>query len=192
MSLMHPAARRLFAPLALACAVRPAREADRAAIARLMAPHIASGVLLPREAEPADFLVAEVQGELLGCVALSAWTADVVELGSLVSNQRGLGRLLVEAAVYAASAAGFRSVVALSSTLGFFRACGFQQDAVAPWAQARGLAQGGADVRAKAERCALCPRLGGCSQALLRRALPAGRPSRLGLLSPEAAEAVGP
>lgn len=188
MSQMFPAARRLFAPLALACAIRPARESDRSAIARLMAPHIASGVLLPREPEPADFLVAEVHGELLGCVALSVWTAEVVELGSLVSTQRGLGRLLVEAAAHAASAAGFHSVVALSSTLGFFQACGFQQDAVAPWAQARGLAHGGADVRAKSERCALCPRLVGCSQALLRRELGTRRPFALSL---EAA-AVGP
>lgn len=174
MSLPLPAAQRLFAPLTYACAIRPARESDRSAITRLMKPHIASGALLPREADPAAFLVAEVHGELLGCVALTVWTAEVVELGSLVSERPGLGRLLVEAAVHAAAAAGFRSVVALTGAPVFFERCGFQSEAVAPWAVARGLGRASEDVATKAERCRRCPRLGGCQQVLLRRSL---RPS---------------
>lgn len=153
-------------------AIRPATPADLPAIEALMAPHLESGALLPRHLRAEELLVAALpEGTLVGCVGLAPWTERVVELGSLVSAQPGLGRRLVAAALGEAAARGHQSVVALSGLPGFFLRCGFQAEAIAPWALARGLHPGRratADLRAKAGRCAACPRLAGCQQTLFR------------------------
>lgn len=155
--------------------IRPAVSADRPVIERLMAPEVARGTLLPRAVDPADFLVAEEQGEIVGAVALSAWTESVVELGALVAGPRGrgVGRALVAAALARAQADGFASVVALTGITGFFEAAGFSRMGATPWALARGCAalpiSGRLDraLAHKAAVCAACPRLEGCAQALL-------------------------
>jgi len=176
--ILHPSADRLLRPLRLAPSVRPAREADVGALAELVAPHVASGTLLPRALDPEAFLVVEQEGALVGCVALSPWTSEVVELGTLVSNRPGLGRLLVEAACAAAQAGGFRTIVALTGVEDFFSRCGFAAEGDVPWARARGLATRPSDraelgpaVAWKAEKCSRCARLGGCRQVLLSRRL---------------------
>lgn len=160
--------------------IRPAVEADVLAIEALMAPEIATGALLPRAVDAADFLVAERDGVVVGAVGLKPWAAGVVELGSLVAGERGvgLGAALVAAAVAEAGARGYHTVVALTGLEGFFERHGFRAVGAAPWALARGayalpttptLDQA---VRHKASLCAACPRLGACAQALLVRAVP--------------------
>ncbi len=158
--------------------IRPAIAADVPAIRALMAPEIARGNLLPRAVDPADFLVAEDDGELVGTVALSPWTEDVVELGSLVSALRGvgLGAALVEAAAEEAGRRGYDVVVALTGIAPFFERAGFERLRAAPWARARGcesLSEGpllDRAIAAKSRRCAGCDRLGACAQTLLARA----------------------
>ena len=147
----------------------PATEADIPAIQALMAPHIASGAVLPRVVVAADFLVARVQGRIEGCVALTPWTDEVIELGSLVSARPGLGRLLVEAACDLAEARGCQQIVALTGVADFFLRCGFEPQPAAPWAVARGMVGGPPAVAAKARKCAACPLLAGCAQTLLAR-----------------------
>lgn len=175
MSLRPRALRRVLAAPVLV--PRPAREADLAEIAALVAPHVAAGTLLPPVLAARHFVVVEEQGLLLGCVALKAWSGRVVELGSLVAGTpgRGLGRILVEAACARAVAGGFATVVALTGTPAFFLRCGFELQPDSPAAVARegrtSAALGGA-LQGKARTCARCPRLARCGQALLSRRLP--------------------
>ena len=165
--------------------IRPATAADRSAITRLMAPEIARGTLLPRAVDPADFLVATRGSEILGAVALSAWSDEVVELGALVAGPRGLGigAALVEAAVSEACNKGYTEIVALTSLVSFFERAGFRRLGAAPWALARGCAtlpEGrhlDQAIASKARICAACDRLGACAQALM--ALPLAAPLRV-------------
>lgn len=169
MSQLPRAARRLLQQPSPEPEVRAATEADIPAIQALMAPHIASGAVLPRIVVAADFLVARVQGRIEGCVALTPWTDEVIELGSLVSARPGLGRLLVEAACDLAEARGCQQIVALTGVADFFLRCGFEPQPAAPWAVARGMVGGPPAVAAKARKCAACPLLAGCAQTLLAR-----------------------
>lgn len=162
--------------------VRPARPGDRAAIEAALAPEIAAGHVLPRLVDPVAFLVA-VRGErIVGTVALDAIEGGVVELGALVAVEKGegIGRRLVEAALERARRAGFHTVVALTSSPGFFEAAaGFVPMPVAPWAVARENAApegpAASAIRRKARTCAGCARLAGCAQVLLGRPLHAWR-----------------
>ena len=166
--------------------VREARGADVPQIEAVMAPAVAEGSVLPRDVRASDFLVAEApDGEIIGVVALSPWSHEVVELGSLVSAApgRGVGGLLVEAAVQEASRRGYTAIVSLTGIGGFFERSGFQPVADRPWARARGCAtlpsqdfpELSPAVGNKAQKCAACPRLAHCSQSLLARALPMAR-----------------
>lgn len=157
--------------------IRPAVLADLPELAALLAPEIARGTVLPRELDPADFLVAEERGALVGAVALTPWMGDVIELGALVAavQGRGIGARLVEAAMARAGERGYGTVVALTGVPGFFERVGFSARAVAPWAVARREKRRpdpdiGAAVVYKAGRCAACARLGTCNQVLLSRA----------------------
>jgi N-acetylglutamate synthase-like GNAT family acetyltransferase len=167
--------------------VRDARPEDVRQIEAVMAPEVAAGRVLPRAVRADEFLVAEdPQGRIVGVVALAAWSAAVVELGSLVSaaQGRGLGALLVAAAVQEAARRGYTSIVALTSISGFFARNGFLSVADRPWARARGCGtlpvadfpELGEAVANKARRCAACPRLAGCGQDLLVRRLPVAHP----------------
>ncbi|MCB9762130.1 MAG: hypothetical protein H6739_20080 [Alphaproteobacteria bacterium] len=160
--------------------VRPAVRRDRRRIEALLAPHVEAGAVLPRAVRAADFLVAEEAGALHGAVALTPWTAEVAELGSLVAEApgRGVGRALVDATLALAGQRGHRAVVALTGLPGFFERLGFAASPQAPWGIARGLDRvrlldQGLDqaLDHKAERCATCPRLPACAQTLLVREL---------------------
>ena len=168
--------------MALPVLVRAATRSDTEAITAMLAPEVAAGTVLPRVVHPADFLVAEQGGILVGAVALTPWTDDVVELGSLVSRRRGLGvgRRLVEAVFERAGLDGFRSVVALTSIDGWFQQLGFVSHARAPWEQASAgprlvshpESHLDAAVCWKARAvCAGCARLASCRQRLMVRAV---------------------
>jgi len=156
--------------------VRAATASDVSAIEALMRPEVARGALLPRQVRPEDFLVAEglVAEGIAAAAALTAWTPDVAELGSVVSGERGrgLGRLLVEAACREAAARGFKTVALLTGIPGFFSGLGFTSRDNPPW-----LPEGAIPLRpgipgavaVKAWTCAACPRLAGCRQQLMVR-----------------------
>src|SRR5438128_11814350 len=85
--------------------VRDATARDARRIHRLMTRHVADGHLLPRTlaniTEHADrFLVATVQGRIVGCAELAPLSPATAEIRSFVvaSRQRGrgVGRLLVD------------------------------------------------------------------------------------------------
>ena len=162
--------------------VRAAQTADVAAIRALLAPEVEAGTILPRVVRPEDFLVALLDGEVVGAVAMTRWTEDVVELGSLVSARPGLGlgRALVHAVLEKASQERFRSVVALTAIDGWFTRLGFQAHPTPPWALAsrHPVLVAPSDDRLDAAVgwkaaavCAGCARLGRCQQRLVVRAV---------------------
>jgi amino-acid N-acetyltransferase len=164
--------------LEVAMHVRDALPEDLGPISDLMSPAIAAGLVLPRNLRPEELQVAvDRTGAVVGVVGLAPWSNEVVELGSLVSNRRGAGRLLVAAALEEAARRGFRTVVCLTGIPEFFEKVGFSLVPERPWALARGCAtlrspelpELAPAVAAKSNRCAACPRLAGCSQTLLAR-----------------------
>lgn len=115
--------------------LRPAREADVPALLALINGYADRNLLLRRSEESlrarlADFSVAEADGEVLGCGALSALGPGIGEVRSLAVRDgragRGLGHALVEHLLHAARGRGFRQVLALTRRVSFFAALGFE------------------------------------------------------------------
>lgn len=162
--------------------VRAALAADVDAIRDLLAPEVEAGTILPRVVRPEDFLVALLDGEIVAAVAMTRWTDDVVELGSLVSARPGLGlgRAMVQAVLKKAALEQFRRVVALTAIDGWFTRLGFRAHPTAPWALAsdRPVLVTASDdcldaaVGWKASTvCAGCARLGRCRQHMVVHAV---------------------
>lgn len=76
-----------------------------------------------------DFFVAEEDGDVIGCVALSITWQDLAEIRSLVVARslrgNGLGRKLVEAAMSEAVTLGIYTIFTLTEVPGFFEKLDF-------------------------------------------------------------------
>jgi len=76
------------------------------------------------------FGVAEMDGRVVGCCALEIIWADLAEIKSLAvdeaSKQKGIGRMLVAAAIEQAAALGVPRVFALTLEPEFFIKSGFE------------------------------------------------------------------
>jgi amino-acid N-acetyltransferase len=118
--------------------VRAAQQSDIPAIAELIAPFVEEGSLLARTYEEFDellphFFVAEEEGlgtpHIVGCAALEIYSPKLAEIRSLAVSEdvqgRGVGRLLVNACVERAQEHNILEVMAVTSSDGFFQACGF-------------------------------------------------------------------
>lgn len=161
----------------MSLSIRPAVASDQAAVAALISREAARGAVLPRSFVPRDFLVAELDGRVAGTLSTTAWTPDVLELGTVISDApgRGVGRQLVQAGLARAEAEERGWAVVLTRLPGFFSRLGFRTLPTAPWARARGpVATAGIDatldqaIGSKAAgSCLRCPFLGTCSQALM-------------------------
>lgn len=166
--------------------IRPAMLRDRAEVERLVAREAAAGRVLPRRFSADEFLVAEASGRIAGTLSLSAWSADVLELGTVISDLPGhrVGDRLVQAGLAHATRAGHAWAVVLTAIPGYFSRQGFAALDTAPWARARGpVATAGVATELEeaighkaAGSCVRCPFLGTCSQALM--ALPLHRAVR--------------
>ncbi|GAB7024544.1 N-acetyltransferase [Salidesulfovibrio brasiliensis] len=81
-----------------------------------------------------DFFVAEQDGKIYGCVALSITWADLAEVRSLVVSKDcrggGIGRKLVDAALSEAVTLGIYSIFTLTEVPGFFEKMGFKRAAM--------------------------------------------------------------
>lgn len=121
--------------------VRPARSHDIPEIADLIEPFVEEGKLLSRTYNEFDellpnFFVAvaeESDGynepKILGCAALEIYSPKLAEIRSLAVSKdaqgRGIGKLLVDACIARARERGILEVMAITSSDGFFQACGF-------------------------------------------------------------------
>jgi amino-acid N-acetyltransferase len=114
--------------------LEPAAEPDAEAIAALLAPHVASGLVLPRSSDEirrgiTDFVVATTGGSPVGCVSLRDYGDGLQEIRSLVvldtSTGRGVGSRLVAAVVALAMQRRARRVFALTLRPHLFLRQGF-------------------------------------------------------------------
>ncbi|OFV87313.1 MAG: hypothetical protein A2V74_12035 [Acidobacteria bacterium RBG_16_70_10] len=114
--------------------LRRAEERDVPAVLALINGYAQRNLLLPRSEESlrarlADFVVAELDGEVVGCGALSELGPGLGEVRSLAVredvNGRGLGRTLVAHLMGQAVGRGFVEVLALTRRVPFFEELGF-------------------------------------------------------------------
>jgi len=114
--------------------VRHARVSDAQVICSLVNYYAERGRMLHRSLESVydcirEFLVAEENGDVLGCIAIDVFWADLAEIKSLAVDQeargKGVGKRLVEAAAKDAARIGVTRLFALTYEKGFFEACGF-------------------------------------------------------------------
>lgn len=113
---------------------RRARPQDVAAVHGLIARYAAEDLLLPRSehdvrANIGRFLVLTEEDQLLGCVALEPYSADLAEIRSLAVNPqirgRGLGVRLVRFALAVARRRRIARVFAVTHAPKFFIRQGF-------------------------------------------------------------------
>ena len=113
---------------------RKARLEDLDALVGLIQMYAEEGIMLPRSRDAlqrqlAMFIVADDQGELIGCGSLMKLGDDLVEirsLGVLSRYQgRGVGRQIVETLIQMAMAMDIPKVMALTYQVPFFERLGF-------------------------------------------------------------------
>ncbi|MDQ3998391.1 MAG: GNAT family N-acetyltransferase [Gemmatimonadota bacterium] len=114
--------------------IRRARASDAPAISSLIHQHVASGTLLPRAPEfvaehAIDFLVATVDGRVVGCVHLDEYSPSLAEVRSIVVDaayqRRGVGVALLKAIEGLARTREYRTLFAVSNNDAFFRSRGY-------------------------------------------------------------------
>ena len=114
--------------------IRPAAERDVQAIADVVTANARHGQLLPRSAENIraslhDWLLAEVDGRVVGIGSLLDMSPTLVEVRSLAVlpayRSYGVGGLLVRGLVERARARGIPTVFALTRVIPFFERLGF-------------------------------------------------------------------
>jgi len=114
--------------------IRRAQASDATAISSLIQQHVESGTLLPRPPEfiaehAIDFLVATIDGRVVGCVHLDEYSPSLAEVRSIVVDAahqgRGLGTTLVTAVEKLGRSRGYRTLFAVSNNDAFFRSRGY-------------------------------------------------------------------
>jgi len=114
--------------------VRRATEADLPAIEAFIEPFVNDGKLLPRTYDELtellpSFFIAELDGQMVGCAALEIYSRKLAEIRSLAVSPdmqgRGIGKLLVDACIELAREKNVLEVMAITSSEGFFKNCGF-------------------------------------------------------------------
>jgi amino-acid N-acetyltransferase len=114
---------------------RRATLGDVEELHRLIASYAEQGIMLPRSREALashidSFVVAEIDGEIVGCGSLFRLGNDLVEIRSLGMKEGykgyGIGTKLVDMLVEEARRQGVPRVMALTYAVDFFRKNGFE------------------------------------------------------------------
>jgi amino-acid N-acetyltransferase len=115
--------------------LRAARTSDVALIRRLIDTYAAKGILLDKPMvtlyeDVQEFVVAEVDGEAVGCGALHVLWSDLAEVRTLavdpLSRHTGIGHAVLDALLDRARAVGVDRVFCLTFEVDFFAAHGFR------------------------------------------------------------------
>ena len=114
---------------------RRATAHDALAIRTLIDTYVGDGTLLPRSGEfisshAHNFIVAEENGRVVGCVHLDEYAPSLSELRSLAvardGQGKGIGRALVVATEALARQRGSATLFAVSNDEAFFKRFGFE------------------------------------------------------------------
>jgi len=141
--------------------IRPAQDQDIDTIVHIIAHYASQGLMLPRshlalqEALP-NYVVADVNGAVLGCGGLDQYSNDTAEIYGLAtaadSSIRGTGRAIVQALVEKARREKISQVFALTLAPAFFERMGFR-------------AVEHKDLPLKVWKdCVACPKYGNCDE----------------------------
>jgi len=115
--------------------VRPAGHDDVSTIAKIIADHASQGLMLPRSqaaltAGLPSYVVADQDGDVVGCGGLQQYSADSAEIYGLATASggapSGTGRALVEALIQKARSLKISRLFALTLAPGFFQKLGFR------------------------------------------------------------------
>jgi amino-acid N-acetyltransferase len=115
--------------------LRAAHPGDIPAMVRIIAHHASQGLMLPRSASALaasldSYLVADCEGEVVGCGSLHQYTTDTAEVCALATaagySPNGTGRALVDALLERARRDRITRVFALTLAPGFFSKMGFR------------------------------------------------------------------
>lgn len=115
--------------------VRRARLSDVEAVVCLINSHATRGEMLPKSLNQVyqnvrDFVVAERQGQIVGCGALHVLWGNLAEVRSLAvvdsCRRQGIGGLMLQALLRDAERLGVPQVFALTYRPGFFERWGFR------------------------------------------------------------------
>lgn len=115
--------------------MRQATARDVGTIRGLIDRYVPDGTLLPRSEEfielyAHDFLVAVMDGNVVGCVHLDDYAPSLAELRSLAvdpaAQGAGIGRALVAATEELATRRDYATLFAVSNDDAFFRKFGFE------------------------------------------------------------------
>lgn len=121
--------------------IRPARTSDVRGIRALIDQYAADRVLLSKATvtlfeQVQEFLVADLDGEVVGCGALHVMWEDLGEIRTLAVQQQrrgtGLGGIILEMLVDRARALGVSRLFCLTFETEFFKQHGFQAIAETP------------------------------------------------------------
>ena len=141
--------------------IRPAEHHDVHTIVRIIAHYASQGLMLPRShgamaANLPHYLVADLDGQVIGCGGLEPYSADVAEIYGLAtapgSSARGTGSAIVQALIQKAREENISHVFALTLAPAFFQKMGFRN---VPHT----------DLPMKVWRdCIACPKYGNCDE----------------------------
>lgn len=113
---------------------RKATETDVEALYELIEDYAQKGIMLPRSRQALSrlidtFVVAEIDGQIVGCGSLFRLGADLVEIRSLGITDghkgQGIGSKLMEKLLEEAGRQGLSKVMALTYEVSFFLKNGF-------------------------------------------------------------------
>lgn len=121
--------------------VRPAKAADVKAIRAIVAPYAEDRILVSKDPVAyfeslQQFVVAELDGHVVGCGALHVFWEDLAEVRTLAVDRsvvgRGIGASIVTQLIANARTIGVRRVFCLTFETAFFRSLGFVEIDGAP------------------------------------------------------------
>jgi len=114
--------------------IRTGTFADIETLVAFIKPFVEDGKLLPRTFDELDelmahFFIAEIDDEIVGCVALEIYSRKLAEIRSLAVSKHhqglGIGKKLVAACLALAQEKNILEVMTITSSEDFFVACGF-------------------------------------------------------------------
>lgn len=121
--------------------VRAARAADVKAIRAIVAPYAKERILIAKDPVAyfeslQQFVVAEIDGQVVGCGALHVFWEDLAEVRTLAVDRahlgHGIGAVIVRRLIDNARAIGVRRVFCLTFETAFFGSLGFVEIEGAP------------------------------------------------------------
>ncbi|MCX8029822.1 MAG: N-acetyltransferase [Brevinematales bacterium] len=147
--------------------IREANLDDVDKIYDIIQPYVEKGELIPRTKDDIsdhirNFIVAEINGVVIGCMAVKFYSKEMTEFRTLVVSEnfqgKGIGKMLVERGLEIVKQVGVKRVFVLTRSEGFFKKLGFEtvEKEIFPekvWSD-----------------CILCPKLNSCDEiAMVKR-----------------------